>query len=69
MAVALRLRGKLDTHALGAALVDVVDRHESLRTIFPHTDGVPFQEVLTPERPDLGWVVVDAGGWSRAPAT
>ena len=64
MAVALQLRGRLDTQALGAALVDVVDRHESLRTIFPHTDGVPFQEVLTPERPDLGWEVVDARGWS-----
>nr|WP_082947556.1 non-ribosomal peptide synthetase [Mycobacterium sp. E2479] len=67
MAVALRLRGSLDDEALGAALADVVDRHESLRTLFVALDGIPQQLVVTdPERIDFGWQVVDATGWSAA---
>nr|WP_245836121.1 non-ribosomal peptide synthetase [Mycobacterium rhizamassiliense] len=65
MTVALRLGGQLDPGALAAALVDVVDRHESLRTVFPHRDGAPYQDVVAVEDVDLGWDVVDAGGWSR----
>ncbi|WP_432973710.1 amino acid adenylation domain-containing protein [Dactylosporangium sp. CA-233914] len=45
MPLALRLDGALDVEALRAALADVVDRHESLRTVFPETDGRPRQEV------------------------
>ncbi len=44
--LALRLSGKLDHQALHAAIADVVTRHESLRTIFPQLDGVPYQQIL-----------------------
>ncbi|MFJ2833715.1 condensation domain-containing protein, partial [Streptomyces sp. NPDC087263] len=42
----LRLSGDLDVAALEAALGDVADRHESLRTIYPETAGVPRQQVV-----------------------
>ncbi|MCA2245065.1 amino acid adenylation domain-containing protein, partial [Mycobacterium sp. WUMAC-067] len=63
MAVALRLRGRLDTDAMGAALDDVVARHESLRTLFPAPDGAPHQVVVPAERADVNWQVVDATRW------
>ena len=66
MAVALRLGGRLDADALGAALADVVGRHESLRTLFPTLEGIPRQLVVPAERADFGWDVVDATGWPAA---
>ena len=53
--VVLRLGGGLDVEALGAALVDVVGRHESLRTVFPVVEGMPQQVVIPAERVDFGW--------------
>ncbi len=64
MAAALRLHGRLDARALGAALADVVARHESLRTVFAATDDTPQQVVIPVEQADLSWRTVNARGWS-----
>ncbi|MCL2533212.1 MAG: amino acid adenylation domain-containing protein [Nocardiaceae bacterium] len=41
----IRLSGALDAAALAAAVVDVIDRHEALRTAFPIGDAGPVQDV------------------------
>ncbi|WP_297602280.1 condensation domain-containing protein, partial [Mycobacterium sp.] len=63
MAVALRLRGRLDTDAMGTALGDVVARHESLRTVFVAAEGTPRQVVVPSDSAEVGWRVIDAGEW------
>ncbi|WP_051789640.1 non-ribosomal peptide synthetase [Streptomyces sp. NRRL S-1022] len=44
----MRLRGPLDTAALGRALTEIVRRHEALRTTFPAEGGKPEQRVGPP---------------------
>ncbi|MEU8622513.1 amino acid adenylation domain-containing protein [Streptomyces sp. NPDC048623] len=58
----LRLRGALDRDALAAALADVVSRHESLRTVFPATDGEPRQAVCEASAQPFGLTVLDTAG-------
>ncbi|OKI20876.1 non-ribosomal peptide synthetase [Streptomyces sp. CB03911] len=58
---ALRLRGELDVPALRAAVADVVERHETLRTVFPVVDGVPVQQVLPVAEAEFGFELVDCG--------
>src|SRR5712691_8850153 len=63
--LAVRLKGTLDRVALEAALGDLVERHESLRTLFPDRLGVPRQEILEPQsarpRLEIGSVNDEAG--------
>src|SRR5262249_33282917 len=46
MPMVLRIVGDLDVAALEAALGDVAERHESLRTVFLDVEGVAYQQVL-----------------------
>ena len=48
--VAVRLSGELDQGLLKAALYDLVRRHESLRTIFPESQGTSYQHILDADR-------------------
>nr|WP_083885364.1 non-ribosomal peptide synthetase [Nocardia thailandica] len=52
---ALRLTGPLDPAVLRAAFADLIERHETLRTVYPAVDGTGHQVVLPAERavPDL----------------
>ncbi|WP_139191243.1 amino acid adenylation domain-containing protein, partial [Rhodococcus tukisamuensis] len=46
--VALQLDGAVDVEALQAALGDVAERHEALRTVFPGSAAGPRQVILDP---------------------
>ncbi len=46
VAVALRMTGALDRAALAAAVADILDRHESLRTVYPDSVDGPHQRIL-----------------------
>ncbi|MEU4554380.1 amino acid adenylation domain-containing protein [Micromonospora violae] len=66
--LALRLSGEVDVEVLRLALLDVVERHEALRTVFPDTDGEPYQQVVAPDAVQVGWEIrdVDRDGLSAA---
>ncbi|WP_324199184.1 condensation domain-containing protein, partial [Nocardia amamiensis] len=49
MPLALRLSGELDVAALQAAVADVLDRHEVLRTVYPSDETGPVQVVVPVE--------------------
>ncbi|MFI9100861.1 non-ribosomal peptide synthase/polyketide synthase [Streptomyces fildesensis] len=60
MPISIRLTGPLDREALSAALGDLSERHETLRTVYPEADGVPYQRILPADRARPGLTVVDA---------
>nr|WP_274518066.1 non-ribosomal peptide synthetase [Gordonia sp. KTR9] len=49
MSGALRLTHPVDADVLHRAVLDVVNRHEILRTVFPVVDGEPEQLILDPK--------------------
>ncbi|MER6312375.1 amino acid adenylation domain-containing protein [Streptomyces sp. NPDC001581] len=57
--VALRLRGRLDTAALEAAVHEVTARHEALRTVFAEDAQGPCQRVLEPSEAAVRIAVAD----------
>ncbi|MFI9119746.1 amino acid adenylation domain-containing protein [Streptomyces bikiniensis] len=64
----LRPAAPLDPAALAAALADLSDRHEVLRTRYRAVDGEPHQDVLTGVRPTLDVRTVPAARLADAAA-
>lgn len=56
------LTGELDLAAVEMAVVDVLARHEALRTSFPEVDGVPVQNIWPTESVPGPLRVVDVAG-------
>ncbi|WP_240119410.1 MULTISPECIES: non-ribosomal peptide synthetase [unclassified Streptomyces] len=68
-AFALRLTGELNAGALQAAVGDVIDRHEVLRTVIVEDDdGVPHQRVLASGERPFELPVVEVAEEERAAA-
>ncbi|MBB5857894.1 non-ribosomal peptide synthase/polyketide synthase [Amycolatopsis umgeniensis] len=51
--LAWRLHGELDADALRAAIGDLAERHETLRTVFVEEEDAVSQRILTGARPDV----------------
>ncbi|MFE5591000.1 condensation domain-containing protein [Streptomyces sp. NPDC056549] len=64
--VVTRLHRPLEPAVLAAALADVADRHEVLRTVCRTADGEPYQHVLTGVAPVLDEVVAEGPDDVRA---
>jgi amino acid adenylation domain-containing protein/non-ribosomal peptide synthase protein (TIGR01720 family) len=55
----LHMTGNVDAAALGAALRDLVERHETLRTVLPERDGQPCQLILDTDAAGFALDVTD----------
>ncbi|KEO82579.1 non-ribosomal peptide synthetase [Tumebacillus flagellatus] len=63
IAQAWRFCGELDEEALQYGLLEVVQRHEILRTVFCVRDGEPMQAVQ--QAAELDWQSVEAADWEQ----
>ncbi|PBC40539.1 hypothetical protein CJ178_01975 [Rhodococcus sp. ACPA4] len=63
--IALRLTGELDTDAFRAALTDVVERHDTLRTVYPGSSDGPHQVVVPTGQVLRDFSPVDVAGESE----
>ena len=65
---AVRLSGPLDRVVLAQAFDWLLERHESLRTVFPERHGVPRQEILSASGVRVGLAIerVSAGSVAEA---
>jgi amino acid adenylation domain-containing protein/non-ribosomal peptide synthase protein (TIGR01720 family) len=52
----IRMKGRVDLGALAAALNEIVQRHESLRTTFAEAEGQPFQVIAPELHVELPWI-------------
>ena len=66
LSCALRIASDVDTEALRAAFQYLVDRHESLRTVYPAVHGEPTRRVLDTGALDFEVVTTPAHQLSRA---
>jgi len=52
----LRLLGDLDKPVLDYAFQEIIARHEILRTVYLQSEGMPYQQVLSPEQWQINWL-------------
>ncbi|WP_017149593.1 amino acid adenylation domain-containing protein [Bacillus bingmayongensis] len=55
--VVIRMSGELNRAALQSAFYDIVNRHETLRTIFPNTLGTSHQQILDTDEVNTNLIV------------
>lgn len=53
--ILIRMRGQIDPDGLRAAFLDVLSRHEILRTVYDELDGQPRQRIVEPAELSLPW--------------
>ncbi|NGM14131.1 amino acid adenylation domain-containing protein [Verrucosispora sp. CWR15] len=53
--ILIRMRGQIDRDGLRAAFMDVLSRHEILRTVYDELDGQPLQRIIEPAELSLPW--------------